>query len=83
MVFATLLLLPYSQSSLALTAYTSRVIQGSAPYLTFDGGRTKATTTDTLLAIELPDGRTITPSTNTSSSTNPIRLVNGSTFNDI
>ncbi|SCB83275.1 hypothetical protein GA0061081_1022 [Gilliamella bombicola] len=83
MVFATLLLLPYSQSSLALTAYTSKVIQGSAPYLTFDGGRTKATTTDTLLAIELPDGRTITPSTNTSSSTNPIRLVNGSTFNDI
>ena len=82
--FAPLLLLSYTQDTEALTAYTSRVIEGSAPYLTFDGGRTKATNTDTFLAIELPDGRTITPSTNTSSSTNPIMLPSGNfTFNDI
>ncbi|NUF27373.1 hypothetical protein [Gilliamella sp. ESL0254] len=89
--FASLLLLSYTQGSVALTpcsqpfmACTSRVIEGSAPYLTFDGGQTKATDTDTFLAIELPNGRTITPSTNTSSSTNPIMLPNGNfTFNDI
>ncbi|WP_176700396.1 hypothetical protein, partial [Gilliamella sp. Gris1-4] len=53
-------------------------------YLTFDGGRTKATDTDTFLAIELPDGRRITQSTNTSSVTNPIMLPSGNyTFNDI
>ncbi|MCO6553065.1 MAG: hypothetical protein J6563_08860 [Gilliamella sp.] len=82
--FAPLLLLSYTQDVQALTAQTSREIEGSAPYLTFDGGRTKATDTDSFLAIELPDGRTITPSTNTSSSTNPIMLPNGNfTFNDI
>ncbi|MWN31792.1 hypothetical protein GQ596_04955 [Gilliamella sp. Pra-s60] len=83
LVLAPLLLLPYTQGAQALTAQTSRVIEGSAPYLTFDGGQTKATNTDTFLAIELPDGRRITPSTNTSSRTNPIMLINGRTFNDI
>ncbi|MFQ0999825.1 hypothetical protein [Gilliamella sp. BG6] len=83
LALALLLLLPYSLESQSLSATTSDRIHGTAPYLTFDGGQTKATTTDTLLAIELPDGSTITPSTNTSSSTNPIRLINGSTFNDI
>ncbi|MWN05945.1 hypothetical protein [Gilliamella sp. Pas-s95] len=82
--FALLLLLSYSQGSVALTAQTSRAIEGSAPYLTFDGGQTKATNTDTFLAIELPDGRRITQSANTSSATNPIRLPSGNyTFNDI
>ena len=82
--FAPLLLLSYTQGVQALTAQTSRVIEGSGPYLTFDGGRTKATNTDTFLAIELPNGRVITPSTNTSSATNPIRLPSGNfTFNDI
>ncbi|MWN06713.1 hypothetical protein, partial [Gilliamella sp. Pas-s95] len=82
--FALLFLLSYSQGSVALTAQTSRVIEGSAPYLTFDGGQTKATNTDTFLAIELPDGRRITQSANTSSATNPIRLPSGNyTFNDI
>ncbi|MWN31533.1 MULTISPECIES: hypothetical protein [unclassified Gilliamella] len=84
LVLAPLLLLSYTQGAQALSAYTSRIIEGSAPYLTFDGGRSKATNTDTFLAIELPDGRTITPSTNTSSSTNPIMLPSGNfTFNDI
>ncbi|MWN04717.1 hypothetical protein [Gilliamella sp. Pas-s95] len=82
--FALLLLLSYSQGSVALTAHTSRAIEGTAPYLTFDGGQTKATNTDTFLAIELPDGRRITQSANTSSATNPIRLPSGNfTFNDI
>ncbi|MWN30838.1 MULTISPECIES: hypothetical protein [unclassified Gilliamella] len=83
LVLASLLLLSYTQSVQALTAQTSRVIEGSAPYLTFDGGRIKAFDIDTLLAIKLPDGRVITRSTNRSTNTNPIRLVNGSTFNDI
>ncbi|MWN05999.1 hypothetical protein [Gilliamella sp. Pas-s95] len=82
--FVLLLLLSYAQCSMALTANTSKEIEGSAPYLTFDGGQTKATDTDSFLSIELPDGRVITPSTNTSSATNPIRLPSGNyTFNDI
>ncbi|NUF26445.1 hypothetical protein [Gilliamella sp. ESL0254] len=72
--FALLFLLSYSQCSAALTAYTSKYIVGSAPYLTFDNGRTKATSTDKLLSIRLQDGQVITPSSNTSSATNPIRL---------
>ncbi|MWN05186.1 hypothetical protein, partial [Gilliamella sp. Pas-s95] len=83
-LFFVVLLLSYSQGSVALTANTTNTIHGSAPYLTFDGGRTKATDTDSFFAIELPNGRTITPSTNTSSSTNPIMLPSGNyTFNDI
>ncbi|SCB73355.1 hypothetical protein GA0061081_101105 [Gilliamella bombicola] len=73
-LFFVVLLLSYSQSSVALTAYTSKYIVGSAPYLTFDNGRTKATSTDKLLSIRLQDGRVITPSSNPSSSTNPISL---------
>ena len=82
--FAPLLLLSYTQGTEALTVNTTNTIHGSGPYLTFDGGRTKATNTDTFLAIELPDGRRITQSTNTSSATNPIILPRGNyTFNDI
>ncbi|SCC29226.1 hypothetical protein GA0061081_1161 [Gilliamella bombicola] len=82
--FAALLLLSYTQSSVALTAHTSRVIEGSAPYLTFDGGRTKAISTDSLLSIEFHNGRVITPSTNTSSVSNPIKLpYSGNTLDDI
>ncbi|MWN05943.1 hypothetical protein [Gilliamella sp. Pas-s95] len=72
--FVLLLLLSYTQGSVALTAYTSRYIEGSAPYLTFDNGRTRATSTDKLLSIRLQDGQVITPSSNTSSATNPISL---------
>ncbi|NUF27240.1 hypothetical protein [Gilliamella sp. ESL0254] len=72
--FALLLLLSYSQCSIALTANTSKEIEGSAPYLTFDGGRTKVTDADSLLSIRLQDGRVITPSTNPSSAANPISL---------
>ncbi|MWN31871.1 MULTISPECIES: hypothetical protein [unclassified Gilliamella] len=71
---APLLLLSYTQDTEALTAYTSRAIEGSAPYLTFDGGVTKLTNTDRLLSIKLQDGTVYTRSTNPSTPTNPIRL---------
>ncbi|MWN89502.1 hypothetical protein GQ597_02075 [Gilliamella sp. Pra-s65] len=76
LVFAPLLLLSYTQGTQALSAQTSQVIHGSAPYLTFDGGITKSTNVDELLFIILPDGTKLTPSTNTSSFLNPIRLSN-------
>ncbi|OCG16311.1 hypothetical protein A9G24_04755 [Gilliamella sp. App6-5] len=75
--------MPCSFYTQALSAKTTRAIEGSAPYLTFDGGRTKVTSNDDLLAIKLPDGTKITPSSNTSSATNPILITNGSTFDDI
>ena len=77
-----LLLLPCSFDLQALSATTNNVINGTAPYLTFDNGQTKASNTDSLLYIKLPDGRTFTPSTNTSSSTNPIEI-SIRTFGDI
>jgi hypothetical protein len=70
-------LLLYSFSGEALTAKTtSNVINGSAPYFTFDGGRTLATNVEELMAITLPDGTRITPSTNPSNPSNPIQLPN-------
>ncbi|OTQ71672.1 hypothetical protein B6C90_11145 [Gilliamella apis] len=73
-----------SFTNYALTAKTTNIIQGSAPYLTFDGGRTRVTNTAALLGISLSDGRIFTPTTNNSSSTNPIELpVAGQSFNDI
>ncbi|NUF50289.1 hypothetical protein [Gilliamella sp. ESL0250] len=80
----SLLLLSYSEGSQALTAHTSKIIEGSAPYLTFDEGLTKETSTDSLLFIKLQNGRVITPSTNTSSATSPISLPYvGNTLGDI
>ncbi len=69
----------------ALTSKTtSNAIQGSAPYLTFDGGRTRAVDANSLLSITLSDGTKYTPSTNTSSSSAPIVLpVAGQSFADI
>ncbi|OCG03816.1 hypothetical protein [Gilliamella apis] len=73
-----------SFANYALTTTTTNIIYGSAPYLTFDGGRTRVTNTEALLGISLSDGRTFTPTTNNSSSTNPIVLpVAGQSFNDI
>ncbi|OCF96831.1 hypothetical protein A9G16_10195 [Gilliamella apicola] len=73
-----------SFTNYALTAKTTNIIQGSAPYLTFDGGRTRVTNTAALLGISLSDGRRFTPTTNNSSSTNPIVLpVTGQSFADI
>ena len=74
-----------SFSSHALTSQTTKNhIEGSAPYLTFDGGRTRAVDANGLLGITLSDGAKYTPSTNTSSSTTPISLpVEGQSFADI
>ncbi len=72
-----------SFSAHALTSKTSNPIEGSAPYLTFDGGHTRAVDTDGLLGITLSNGVQYTPSTNTSSTT-PIELpVIGQSFADI
>ncbi|MCX8585801.1 MULTISPECIES: hypothetical protein [unclassified Gilliamella] len=74
--------LPFSGH--ALTSQTTRnAIQGSVPYLTFDGGRTRAVDANGLLGITLSNGANYTPSNN-SSSTTPITLpVVGQSFADI
>ena len=50
-----ILLMLTSYCSQALTAKTRNFINGHAPYLTFDGGYTRATNTDELLGITLSD----------------------------
>ncbi|OCF98320.1 hypothetical protein [Gilliamella apicola] len=74
LVLILVVLLSTSFANYALTTKTTNIIYGSAPYLTFDGGRTRVTNTEALLGISLSDGRTFTPTTNDSSSTNPIEL---------
>ena len=75
--------LPFS--SQALTSQTTKnQIQGSAPYLTLDEGRTRLITTSGLLGITLSNGSKYTPSNNTSSSSRPIELPTaGESFADI
>ncbi|MCX8584976.1 MULTISPECIES: hypothetical protein [unclassified Gilliamella] len=74
--------LPFSGH--ALTSQTTRnAIQGSAPYLTFDGGRTRAVDANGLLGITLSDGTHYTPSTNLSSTTPIVLPVEGQSFADI
>ncbi|WP_141670920.1 hypothetical protein [Gilliamella sp. wkB178] len=71
-----LLLLPYATTTQALSATTAQVIHGTQPYLTFDNGVTKVTTTEGLLGITISDGTTQTTYTpdNTSTAANPIVL---------
>ncbi|OCG08931.1 hypothetical protein A9G13_02400 [Gilliamella sp. wkB178] len=79
-------MLPYATTTQALSATTAQVIHGSAPYLTFDNGVTKVTTTDGLLGITISDGTTRTTYTpdNTSTAANPIVLrVANQRFTDI
>ncbi|OTQ54527.1 hypothetical protein [Gilliamella apis] len=84
LVLTVVVLQSISFANYALTTKTTNIIYGSAPYLTFDGGRTQVTNTAALLGISLSDGRRFTPTTNNSSSTNPIVLpVIGQSFNDI
>ncbi|OTQ73247.1 hypothetical protein [Gilliamella apis] len=84
LVLTVVVLQSISFANYALTTKTTNIIYGSAPYLTFDGGRTRVTNTAALLGISLSDGRRFTPTTNNSSSTNPIVLpVTGQSFNDI
>ena len=69
-------MLCFAFSSQALTSQTSNTINGSAPYLTFDNGRTRVTSLDDeLFKITLSNGSEITPATD-SSSTIPIELPN-------
>ena len=83
LVLTMVVLQSISFSNYALTTTTTNIIYGSAPYLTFDGGRTRVTNTEALLGISLSDGRTFTPTTN-NSERNPIVLpVVGQSFNDI
>ncbi|OTQ34291.1 hypothetical protein [Gilliamella apis] len=83
LVLTVVILQSISFSNYALTTKTTNIIYGSAPYLTFDGGRTRVTNTEALLGISLSDGRKFTPTTN-NSSYNPIVLpVAGQSFNDI
>ncbi|OTQ75907.1 hypothetical protein [Gilliamella apis] len=74
LVLTVVVLQSISFANYALTTKTTNIIYGSAPYLTFDGGRTRVTNTEALLGISLSDGRKFTPTTNNSSSTNPIEL---------
>ena len=84
LVLTMVVLQSISFTNYALTTTTTNIIYGSAPYLTFDGGRTRVTNTEALLGISLSDGRTFTPTTNNSSFDNPIELpVAGQSFNDI
>ena len=84
LVLTMVVLQSISFTNYALTTKTTNIIYGSAPYLTFDGGRTRVTNTEALLGISLSDGRRFTPTTNNSSSTNPIVLpVAGQSFADI
>ena len=61
-------------STYALNASTVNVINGSAPYLTNDGGMTKADSTESLLGITLSDGTVINASNDESSLVTPIEL---------
>ncbi|OTQ72666.1 hypothetical protein [Gilliamella apis] len=82
-ILTVVVLQSISFTNYALTTTTTNIIYGSAPYLTFDGGRTRVTNTEALLGISLSDGRTFTPTT-TNSRDNPIILpVDGQSFNDI
>ena len=83
LVLTMVVLQSISFANYALTTKTTNIIYGSAPYLTFDGGRTRVTNTEALLRISLSDGRTFTPTTNNSRD-NPIILpVAGQSFADI
>ena len=69
--------------SQALTAKTSNIIHGNAPYLTFDGGLTSVTSSEGFLWITLSNGVKFTPASN-NSSIKPIKLPNsGQSFADI
>ncbi|OCG03820.1 hypothetical protein A9G19_05385 [Gilliamella apis] len=83
LVLTMVVLQSISFSNYALTTTTTNIIQGSAPYLTFDGGRTRVTNTEALLWISLSDGRTFTPTTNNSRNHPIILPVAGQSFKDI
>ncbi|PXY93196.1 hypothetical protein [Gilliamella apis] len=83
LVLTVVVLQSISFANYALTTKTTNIIYGSAPYLTFDGGRTRVTNTEALLGISLSDGRTFTPTTNDSRNHPIILPASGQSFNDI
>ena len=76
------LFLPFSGHALT-SQTTANQIQGTPPYLTFDGGRTRAVDANGLLGITLSNGANYTPSTNSSSTTPIVLPVEGQSFADI
>ncbi|MDF7667204.1 hypothetical protein PT273_05000 [Orbaceae bacterium ESL0727] len=58
----------------ALSAITSRAIEGQAPYLTFDNGVTQAPDTAPLLTLKLSDGKMCTPTNNQCTEATPMEL---------
>ncbi|MCX8663400.1 hypothetical protein [Gilliamella sp. B2911] len=74
--------LPFSGHALT-SQTTANQIQGTPPYLTFDGGRTRAVDTNGLLGITLSNGANYTPSNNSSSTTPIVLPVEGQSFADI
>jgi hypothetical protein len=68
-----LLLFPFCSQSLT-PQLTLNVINGNAPYLTFDGGLTHASGPTDLLWITLPNGVRVAPRSNPSGPLNPIEL---------
>ncbi|OCG13872.1 hypothetical protein A9G24_07130 [Gilliamella sp. App6-5] len=69
-----------STKAIALSATTTNIIQGSAPYLSMDGGVTKAMSEEGLLGIKFPDGSVyIAPGANTD--LYPDAKVDNSSFN--
>ena len=74
--------LPFSGHALT-SQTTANQIQGTPPYLTFDGGRTRAVDANGLLGITLSNGANYTPSNNSSSTTPIVLPVEGQSFADI
>jgi hypothetical protein len=75
-----LLGLMVSTKAIALSATTTNIIQGSAPYLSMDGGVTKAMSEEGLIGIKFPDGSVyIAPGANTD--LYPDAKVDNSSFN--
>jgi hypothetical protein len=82
LALSSALLLFSAFNSEALTARTTNVINGHAPYLTFDGGTTKVTDTEGLLGITIPGIGNIKP--NDPRAASVIEMVNDNvSFNDI
>ena len=74
---------PFSSHAL-ISQTTTNHIEGSAPYLTLDAGRTRIISANGLLGITLSNGSKYTPSNNPSSSSRPIELPTaGESFADI
>ncbi|MDF7671549.1 hypothetical protein PT276_10155 [Orbaceae bacterium ESL0721] len=81
LIFTSLLL---SSPTYSAIIETQDIIHGTAPYFTFDKGKTKATDGNTLLSIKLSDGRVFTPDNNPTDYDNPIELpAENQTFVDI